>query len=59
MRAFHMWMVGYHHFKKLPINVFFIKMIFSMMLYKTNCGVLKFKSHVLKAKLNLNSFTLI
>jgi len=53
MSAFHMWMVGYHHFKFFSHQNFVIKKILSFMFYKTNFGVLKFKSPTLKPKLNL------
>jgi hypothetical protein len=53
MSFFHVWMVAYHHFKKLPIKFFFIKRVFSLMFYKIDLGVLKFKSPLQKSKLNL------
>jgi hypothetical protein len=48
-----MWMVGYHHFKNIPIKISWLKKIFSLMFYKMDFGVLKFKSFLLKPKLNL------
>jgi hypothetical protein len=46
-------MVGYHHFKKLPIKMFLFKEFYSPMFYKFDFGVLKFKNLLLKPKLNL------
>jgi hypothetical protein len=48
-----MWMVGYNHFKKLPIKKIYIQRIFSLVFYKTDFGVLKFNSPLLQPKLNL------
>jgi hypothetical protein len=47
-----MWVVGYHHFIFFPINFLIIKRALSLMFYKIDFGVLKFKSPLLKAKLN-------
>jgi hypothetical protein len=55
MSAFHMWMVGYHHFNFFPIKFFYIKIVISLLLYKFDFLVLKFKSPLLKPKLNLLS----
>ncbi len=49
-----MWMVGYHHFKKIPIN-FFIKIILNLVLYEVDFLVLKFKSPLLKPKIKLSN----
>jgi hypothetical protein len=53
MSAFHMWVICYHHFKKNPIKILFIKKVLNLMFYKTDFGVLKFKNPLLKPKLNL------
>jgi len=49
-----MLMVGYRHLKKIPIK-FFIKIILNLVFYKTNFLVLKFKSLLLKPKINLSN----
>jgi hypothetical protein len=51
-----MWMVGYHHFNFFPHQNFLIKKILGLMLYKTDFLVLRFKSPLLKSKLNLLNF---
>jgi hypothetical protein len=52
MSVFHMWMGGYHRYKFFNQN-FFNKKVLSLMLYKIDFVVLKFKSCLLKPKLNL------
>jgi hypothetical protein len=52
MSVFHMWMVGYHRLKNTH-QYFFIIRILNLMFYKTDFGVFKFKSPLLKSKLNL------
>jgi hypothetical protein len=47
-----MWILGYYHLRKFPIK-FFIKTILNLVFYKTNFGLLKFKSPLLKPILNL------
>jgi hypothetical protein len=48
-----MWMVGYHHFNFFPIQIFYIKIVFSLVLNKIDFGVSKFKNLLLEPKLNL------
>jgi hypothetical protein len=47
-----MWMVGYHNYKKI-YQIFFNKRVLNLLSYKIEFLVLKFKSHLLKPKLNL------
>jgi hypothetical protein len=53
MSAFHMWMIGYHNFNFFPIKVY-IKRVFSLVFYKINFGVLKFKSKTKTQIVKLN-----
>jgi hypothetical protein len=53
MNVFHIWMVSCHHSQIFPINFLFIKKILNIVFYKIDFGVLKFKSLLLKLKLNL------
>jgi hypothetical protein len=48
MSAFHMWMAGYHHLKNNSHQNFFIKKVLSLMFYKIDFGVLKFKNLIRK-----------
>jgi len=54
MNDFCVWMVGYHHF--FSHQNLFIQKFLSLVLYKFDFLVLKFKSPLLKPKLNLLDF---
>jgi hypothetical protein len=56
MNAFHIWIVDYHHSQFFPIKFLFIKKFLNLVLYKIDFGVLKFKSPLLRPKINLMIF---